>query len=197
MPDVPSETRPASDARTGEHADDRPTGTKTLVIGIGNRDRGDDGVGPAVVDELRRREAPVATIVREGDLADLALLWRAHTDVLIVDACRTGNPLGTVRRLDPAAAATAAETGASLSTHGVGVADAIELARRLGRLPPRLVLIGIEGRRFGHGPLSATLASELPRVVDEVEAIAQSGRRNGAPGWYSDPDSGSTAISGS
>lgn len=152
---------------------DRP-----LVIGVGNRDRGDDGIGPAVVDELRRRGAPLATAVREGDLADLAILWRGSAEVLIVDACRTGQPVGTVHRLDPASAAITTP----LSTHGVGVAGAIELARRLGRFPERLEVIGVEGTDFDHGPMSAELAAAVPRVADEVEMIAQSGRRYGAPG---------------
>jgi hydrogenase maturation protease len=142
-----------------------------LVIGVGNRDRGDDGIGPAVVDELRRRRIPLPTIVREGDLADLAVLWRAHPDVLIVDACRTGHPVGTVRRLDP----TDAGAGLAWSTHGIGVADAIELARRLGRLPERLRLVGVEGQRFEIGPMSDALAVEMAHVVDEIEVMARSG----------------------
>lgn len=152
---------------------DRP-----LVIGVGNRDRGDDGIGPAVVDELRRRGAPLATVVREGDLADLAIVWRGRADVLIVDACQTGLPVGAVHRLDPASAAAVAP----LSTHGVGVAEALELARHLNRLPERLELIGVEASCFDHGPMSADLADAVPRIADEVETIAQSGRRYGAPG---------------
>lgn len=139
----------------------------TLVIGVGNRDCADDGVGPAVVDELLRRGTPVATIVREGDLADLAVLWRDHDDVILVDASRTGRPVGTVDLVDPARIGS--ET--PWSTHGVGVATGIELARRLGRMPESLRLVGVEGREFAPGPMSAGLRATLPTVVDHVESL--------------------------
>ncbi len=137
-----------------------------LVIGVGNRDRGDDGIGPAVVDELRRRATAAATAVREGDLADLAVLWRDHPHVVIVDACSTGRPVGTVCRLDPAQAAP----GTRWSTHGVGLPDAIALAERLGRMPARLEVLGVEGREFEHGPMSAPLVDALRQIVDEIES---------------------------
>src|SRR3954452_13627171 len=37
------------------------------------------------------------------------------------------------------------------STHDLGVAEAIELARAFGKLPPRLIVYGIEGRDFDEG----------------------------------------------
>ncbi len=139
----------------------------TLVIGVGNRDRGDDGVGPAVVDELRRRGIPVETVIREGDLADLAVVWRGHDDVVIVDACRSGRPVGTVEVIDP----TDAVPAAPWSTHGLGVAEGVELARRLGRLPRSLRIVGVQGTRFDPGPLSPELRSALAAVVDRVAAV--------------------------
>ena len=37
------------------------------------------------------------------------------------------------------------------STHALGIADAVELARELGRLPGRLAVYGIEGESFEAG----------------------------------------------
>ena len=56
------------------------------MIGVGHRDRADDGIGPAVVDALSHRSDKVTTVVREGDLAVLPLLWEPDDDVVIVDA---------------------------------------------------------------------------------------------------------------
>jgi len=134
------------------------------VIGIGNRSRGDDAIGPRVVDELLTREAAVSTIVCEGDLADLALRWEPSDDVVIVDACNTGGPLGTIRRLEPGQL----QSRWSLSTHGVGIAEAVELARLLDRLPRSLQVIGIEARVFGYEPMSAELEDAIPSIVDEL-----------------------------
>src|SRR3972149_1278589 len=55
------------------------------------------------------------------------------------------------------------------STHAINVADAIELARSLGELPPHLVVYGIEGRSFEAG---AGLSPEVEKAVQEVvEAV--------------------------
>ena len=55
------------------------------------------------------------------------------------------------------------------STHLIGLADALELARALGRLPPRVVVYGIEGHRFGVGdPVSPAVAAAVDRVVAEL-----------------------------
>ena len=140
------------------------TSTAPLVIGVGNRSRGDDAIGPRVIDELATREPPISTLVCEGDLADLALRWGPTSDVVIIDACRTGQPLGTVHRLEP----EQLRLQASWSTHGVGIADAIEVARLLHRLPRSLQVIGVEAKRFDYGPMSAELEDAVPTIVDEL-----------------------------
>ena len=138
----------------------------TLVIGIGNRSRGDDAIGPRVVDELGARAAGLTTIVCEGDLADLALHWGKDDDVIIIDACSTGASIGTVNRLE----LEQLRPERTWSTHGVGISDAVELARHLNRLPRSLQLIGIEARMFGYGPLSTELEEAIPSIVDELLA---------------------------
>jgi len=139
-----------------------------MVIGVGNRDRGDDGVGPAVVDEIRRRALPVRTMVREGDLADLLLDWGPDDDVTIVDCVVGSVAVGTVRMLDPD------ELGGSglTSTHRMGVAEGVQLAAVMGRLPRRLQVVGIEGRTFRYGPLSPQLHRLLPEIADQVFTLA-------------------------
>lgn len=145
-----------------------PGGTPPLLVGVGHRDRADDGAGPAVVDEVRRRggcgteEPRFDTLVREGDLADLALCWDGYDDVTIVDACHTGRPAGSVVAVDPEHIVG----GASFSTHGIGLGEAITLAARLGRLPAVIRVVGVEGRHFGWGPLSPEVASAIPTIAD-------------------------------
>ena len=57
------------------------------------------------------------------------------------------------------------------STHHLGLADAIELARALGRLPAATVVYGIEGTRFEAGDgLTPEVAAALPRVAAAVRA---------------------------
>ena len=66
--------------------------------------------------------------------------------MIVVDAVVTGAPVGTVQAWDGRQPLASPSTTAS--THGLGVAEAIELARVLGCLPIKLRVYGIEGRHF-------------------------------------------------
>lgn len=142
---------------------------RRIVIGIGNPDRGDDGVGRLVARSLDGR-LPADVEIVEADGEATALL--AHMDgaeaAYLVDACASGAEPGTVRRFD-AAAAPLPQAAFGLSTHGFGLAEAIELARVLGQLPPRCVVYAIEGDGFETGaPLSGAVAQAMPRVVERL-----------------------------
>ncbi len=143
------------------HRRERPG--RRVVIGVGNRDRADDGIGPAVVDALRSRaDRDVVTMIREGDLAVLPLLWESDDDVVIVDARLLSGSIGELSEIDP----DDLTSSTGLSTHGLDVADAIQLARRLGCLPARLRVFGIGGCDFGYGPMSP----QLRQMVDPLAA---------------------------
>ena len=140
------------------------------MIGIGNPDRGDDGVGRVLARRLRARAAP-GIEVREcdGEATGLMAAWEGAEEVVLVDACRGAGPPGSIHDFD----ATEIEGSASTplrhgSTHSFGVTAAIGLARALRRLPPRLVVYAIEGGRFGEG---AGLSPEAERAVDEVVTL--------------------------
>ncbi len=140
------------------------SGVRPLVIGVGNPDRGDDGIGPVVVERLRRRRDDVDTVIVTGDLVDLTVLWRDRDDVVVVDACRTGRPPGSVVTVE----AEDLDGDHVLSSHGVGVGFAVALARRLGWLPRRLRVVGIEVGDVAPGPLGAGLGSRIETIADEV-----------------------------
>lgn len=135
-----------------------------MVIGVGNRSRGDDAIGPLVVDELGAREEAITTLICDGDLADLSLRWGPADDVIIVDACCTRSPLGTLHKLEP----EQLRSQGAWSTHGVGIAEAVELARLLDRLPRSLQVFGVEARVFDYGPMSTELEHAIPSIVDEL-----------------------------
>ena len=132
-----------------------------LIIGCGNRQRGDDGAGILVADRLR--ELGIEADTRSGEAADLIEAWKGADDVIVVDAVMTGAPVGTVQAWDGRQPLISDRTAAS--THGLGVAEAIELARVLNRLPTRLQFYGIEGGRFERG---AEISPQVQRAVEEV-----------------------------
>ena len=131
-----------------------------LVIGVGNPWRGDDGAGI----EVARRLGGVAF---EGDGTGLIDVWESAGDeVVVVDAAAAGGTPGTIRRFDAVAAPLPAHALRS-SSHHFGVAEAVELARSLDRLPPALRVYAIEGEDFGAGQ---ELSPTVRRAVDEVAA---------------------------
>ncbi|MFT4866028.1 MAG: hydrogenase maturation protease [Ilumatobacter sp.] len=141
---------------------------RIVVIGVGHRDRADDGIGPAVVDALSHRTDRVTTVVREGDLAVLPLLWERDDDVVIVDASlESSERVGQIHEIDPDQLASSI----GLSTHGLNVADAIRLAERIGRSPARLRVIGIGAHDFGHGSMSRELHERVNELVDELVVL--------------------------
>lgn len=148
----------------------------TLVIGVGNRDRGDDAAGPLVADAVRAAhlEPSVATTTIEGDLSDLALRWDHSQTVIIVDAAVTGAPAGTVHR-DVELAAWGTRP---ISSHGMSLQDAIELGRNLGRLPAQLTVVGIEARSFEHfdDPGSEVMSAVALVAAEIIDGLATTTR---------------------
>ena len=127
--------------------------------------QGDDAAGLVAGERLRAR-APDGVDVRllEGEPVSLVEAWDGADEVFVVDAVRSGSPPGTVHRLDASGGPLPATLSAA-STHTLGVGEAIELARALGRLPARLVLYGIEAESIAAG---AELTPAVARAVDEA-----------------------------
>lgn len=136
------------------------------VIGVGNRFRSDDGAGPRVAGLLKDSGLDVLELAGEG--AELIEAWSGAERVIVVDAARSGAPPGTVHRFE--AGDKPLPTGFfHYSTHQFGVAEAIETARALGRLPARLSVYGIEGAVFGFGEgLSPAVEAACRAVADEI-----------------------------
>ncbi|MFN3231341.1 MAG: hydrogenase maturation protease [Alphaproteobacteria bacterium] len=152
-------------------------GEKWLIVGVGNPDRGDDGVGPAVAASLRGRLSDTVQIRAHGGEMTTLLddLERAEA-VILVDAAASGSAPGGIHRFT-AHDAPLPETVFAVSTHGFGVSQAIEMARALGTLPAVCVVYAVEGQQFETGcGLSAPVAAAVPevseRIVTELEARA-------------------------
>lgn len=137
---------------------------KLLVIGIGHPFRGDDAVGPAVVEAVAALNLPnVTTLAHHGEGTDLMERWQGYDDVIVVDATVSGVTPGTIRQWDAAQALPAALF--PKGSHVFGLAEAVEMARLLDRLPPKLSVIGIEGADFTMG------AAMTPAVHQAMEAV--------------------------
>lgn len=132
----------------------------TLVVGLGNRYRGDDAVGPAVVDLLAESEVATACGDPMGDIHR----WSNFDYVVLVDAMRSGRSTGTIDWVDADQLDT---THGYVSTHSFGPPELIGLARVLDLLPTRLEVIGIEAATFAVG------AAMSPEVAASARSVAR------------------------
>ncbi len=152
---------------------------RALVIGLGADARSDDGIGLDVARALRRDPALGAEVVEgPADLSRLLDLWSGRPLVVLVDALRSGAPPGTIVRWEGEEAAHL-PSGLSVSTHGLSLPDMLHLAGFLGRLPPRLVVFGIETREVGIGTARSPEVREA--VPGVCRAIARELGRDAAP----------------
>jgi hydrogenase maturation protease len=150
------------------------------VVGVGNSWRRDDAAGLAVARRLAGTlPDQVEVLEREGEPTALIEAWDDAEAVWLVDAVSSGAPAGTLHRVDASRNALPSELFRT-STHHVGLAEAVELARALDRLPPRLVVYGVEGERFDVGDgLTPEVAAAADRAADAVrkEVLAYTSRR--------------------
>ncbi|MEK6675809.1 MAG: hydrogenase maturation protease [Planctomycetota bacterium] len=141
------------------------------VIGLGQRVAGDDGVGLAVVDELcSRGVADDVDLVAVSDASDLPWLLGDVETVVMVDAASTNGPSGQVLQLSLDELRDAEVR--PVSTHGLGVVAAVELANLLNlstaELKVHVVCITIEQPREFTTTLSSRVSAAVPVAVDLV-----------------------------
>lgn len=141
---------------------------RTVVLGVGNAYRGDDGVGPVVAARVRDLSSDLEVVTCEQEPTRLLDAWDGADLALVVDAVSSGVAPGTVHRFD----ATEVPVPTNVfrgSTHALGVGEVIELGRALGRLPGRVLLYGVEGERFGAGEgLSPAVAAVVGTLTAEL-----------------------------
>lgn len=132
-----------------------------LIIGCGNRQRGDDAAG--IIAGERLRALGIAVELCAGEASELMEIWTGAEDVIVIDAVVTSAPVGSIHVWD--GRPPLGRDKSCRSTHGLGVAEAIELARALDSLPPKLRVFGIEGQKFA---LGSAMSPEVERAVEEI-----------------------------
>jgi hydrogenase maturation protease len=149
-------------------SDHRPP---VLVIGIGNPDRGDDGVGLAAARRLREQLPPGAGVLeRGGDFVALLDDWDGSLSAILIDAVAPMTQPGRIHRFDLTKNPLPV-VFTPPSTYAFGLAETVELARSLGRLPHSVVAFLVEGEQFAAGtPLSPPVANAVEQVVERILA---------------------------
>jgi len=151
--------------------------SRWLVFAVGNPSRGDDALGPLLLERLERWAATARTLS-----VDLVLLtdfqWQVEhaldlqgVDVAIfADASVSGAASFGMAPLAP-------EFDASYSTHALSPACVLAVAARLGQRLPQAWLLSMPGEDFELGaPLSALAQCSLDAAFAHLCASLETGR---------------------
>ena len=140
-----------------------------IVVGIGQPLAGDDGVGPMVA---RMVAADGQAAVEAADASVLLPLLASGRRVVIVDAVIADRRPGTVLHLS--APALAGEV-APLSSHGLGLASTLEMARVLYG-DAQVEIVGVVIARPGAGDgLSPEVAAAVAPAAALVRRLVRRG----------------------
>jgi hydrogenase maturation protease len=146
------------------------TKNKTLVLGIGNPYRRDDGIGPAVINRLQSENGLEGIDLLDGGTDGLSLIdyMKGYEKVIVVDAVNMGMASGEVRVFSPEEAKLTIKADA-LSTHGFGLAEVIALMEKL-EMNTDMRIIGIQAKdvSFGEG-MSPEVSSKIEEILKLVK----------------------------
>ncbi|NIP38575.1 MAG: hydrogenase maturation protease [Candidatus Dadabacteria bacterium] len=141
-----------------------------LFIGIGNRYRSDDGAGLLIADKIEELISTEQAVIskQNGEATNLIESWYGYDKVIIADATYSGGiDAGTIRRFDIKEQTLSADI-LNCSTHSFSLADAVELARALNKLPQTLIVYGIEGMNFSYGK---KLSQNVQKNINKAAGI--------------------------
>ena len=150
--------------------------TRILVLGIGNILWADEGFGVRVLEALDREYAfPDHVTLLDGGTQGLYLLpYLEEADgVVIIDAVDYGLPPGTIHVLTDAEVPAVLATR-KVSLHQTGFQEILGLLTLRGRVPSRIVLVGVQPERLDDygGGLTATISAQIaPAAARVIKAL--------------------------
>ena len=148
-----------------------PPTPRLKVIGVGNEWRGDDAAGLLVARRLQAGRLPQVSIAEcRGTVTAVREAWKDAAGVIVVDAVFSGGRPGSIYRFDAHDAEVPVQLPRTLSSHGLGVAEALALGQLFQELPPFLIIYGIEGQNFGPGQ---EVSQEVEAAIPEAARLIQ------------------------
>ena len=116
----------------------------TVVLGLGNLLRRDEGLGVWALQRLARHRLPDSVRLLDGGTLGLDLISEVEgcASLVVLDAILAGAEPGTLVRL--ADDAVPGAPGLRTSMHEVGLDDLLAVLRLRGSMPRRVVVLGVE-----------------------------------------------------
>ena len=142
--------------------------SRVKIIGVGNGNRHDDGVGIFAARKLKKMVPGEVLVAEAGrDTMELFDSWRDAEKVILIDAVNGTGKVGKLYRFSANKDPLPHEFS-NYSTHTFSLGQVIELARNLNELPTELIVYGIQGKNFKVG---RGLSSELKGSVKQVISL--------------------------
>ena len=138
---------------------------RTLVIGVGNILRCDDGVGVHVVERLSEVTPHIDTLDIALGSVEILEAIRDRDRVFIVDAIQAGGKPGTIYRVE---FSRGEEPPKVTHSHGVDLLTTLRLGESLypGKMPKEIVLLAVEAKDIT--TLSESCTSEVQASAEKV-----------------------------
>lgn len=147
---------------------------KPLFIALGHEYRSDDGVGVAVMAQMKSAHAELFEFIHHsGDPTDLIDLWH-NRDVVLVDAAYfMGKESGAITVFDPLSENSLAQCK-STSSHALSLQDALSFGEVLNKMPRTIRIYAIAGEDFDSGtqlsrPVKAAIAPCIEQILNNQQ----------------------------
>ncbi len=136
----------------------------TVIVGIGNVLKGDDGVGPLVCEQLAGKTS--AELIDAGTVPEnyiQPIIKKAPQNLLVIDAIDFGAPAGTIRMFEPERLNSYA-----LSTHTLSPRLFIDLVCQ--DIKVNVYFVGIQPAQTQLGQSISPQASEAVQRLSQILA---------------------------
>lgn len=148
---------------------------RVLIIAYGNPLRSDDGVGWCVAEVLQNKNSAAEIEITclpqlAPELAETASRFQC---VIFVDAVSSPQAIPGEIRVEELGGKDPSDSATHFS-HALSPYAVIRLAETLYRAKPKAFAVTVVGEKFDHGEgLSPAVASVLPHLVDQIEALVR------------------------
>ncbi len=145
------------------------------IISLGNTLRGDDGIGPAVLQELAKTDTGEKfKLIDAGSDAFILLDHLTQTDpILLIDCARMGKNPGEIAVFS-VEKSNIATVSKAIAIHGFSFAEIYKMAAALGKTAP-CIIIGVEPKIITFNkPLSNEVRNSIPHIINYIIGEANS-----------------------
>ncbi len=143
---------------------------KILIIGYGNTLRGDDGIGPIIIERLTHSNMDNRADFIDGGVDGLTLIDHLdiYTHVLIIDAVNMSMEPGTIKLFSQNDVVVNMKED-SLSTHGLGLPAVFEIIKGLG-IKRDIMILGIQPETISMGEgFSLKVSEQINNIISVIQ----------------------------